>query len=80
MLIFDINDIIVLLCCPINIENLCLPVAPLRGDTPKPFLPGDEIWLHIIKVYLETIRFDTLEIIFEYTLFRKKNIFFFEIF
>ena len=42
----------------------------LRGHTPKPFLPGPEIWLHIIKVYLKTIRFDTLEIIFEYTHFR----------
>ena len=49
----------------------------LRGDTPKPFLPGPEILLHIIKVYLKTIRFDTLEIVFECTLFRKKKIFFF---
>ena len=38
--------------------------------------PEPEIWLHIIKVYLKSIRFDTLEIIFEYTLFRKKNFLF----
>ena len=54
--------------------------AGLRGDTPKPFLPYADIRCHIVKVYLKTIRFDTLEIIFENTLFRKKKIFFFEFF
>ena len=52
----------------------------LRGDTPKPFLPYADIRCHIVKVYLKTIRFDTLEIIFENTLFRKKKYFLFRIF
>ena len=52
----------------------------LRGDTPKPFLPYADIRCHIVKVYLKTIRFDTLEIIFENTLFRKKKYFLFRSF
>ena len=61
-------------------QLLCRVSSTLRGDTPKPFLPYAHIRCHIVKVYLKTIRFDTLEIIFENTLFRKKKNFLFRIF
>ena len=72
------------LLSPLNSSHLS-PPSPLktwilRGHTPKPFMPWPEIWLHIIQVYIKTIRFDILKIIFESTHFRKNNFLFRKLF